>query len=317
MGAMYSDAFAVYPWMVDNRGEGLITRTPTMFGVHEVKRLRGQTIPALSPHTLNKRDVDLLLMAELLKRWERCFATETPSVEDERLFRSLNMANSAAMLSAGADTKLYDTLRSVALWASAFEILRPAKNQAYKGVYADLAKITWNLTACKEKKYEVFGEKPGTLHSLPVWLFGEINRLRNDTLHGNPLPPGRLIVPPGKQAISMYAAPLYRMMLATYLDLKPAPRKPTGGLTASENYRQDMFESGQYQRDIEAGLATVMVAEEEHRQARQGKVRAAMSLSQQVAKAVAEAAQEPNKPESTLDDDRREERASPSGSCED
>ena len=27
-GPMYSDTFAVYPWMVDNRGEGLITQTP-------------------------------------------------------------------------------------------------------------------------------------------------------------------------------------------------------------------------------------------------------------------------------------------------
>jgi hypothetical protein len=231
MGAMYSDAFAVYPWMVDNRGEGLITSTPNMRGYHEVKRLHGQTMPALSPHTLNKRDVDLLLMGELLKRWERCFATETPSVGDERLFRSLNMANSAAKLPAGADTNLYDTLRSAALWASAFEILRPAKNQAYKGIYADLANITWNLTACNEKKYAVYGEPADTLHSLPVWLFGEITRLRNDTLHGNPLPPGRLIVPPGKQAISIYAAPLYRMILVTYLDLKLAPPKPTGGLT--------------------------------------------------------------------------------------
>jgi hypothetical protein len=63
MGAMYSDAFAVYPWMVDNRGEGLITSTPNMRGYHEVKRLHSQTMPALSPHTLNKRDVDLLLWA--------------------------------------------------------------------------------------------------------------------------------------------------------------------------------------------------------------------------------------------------------------
>jgi hypothetical protein len=57
LGVMYSDAFAVYPWMVDNRGEGLITRTQTMLGYHEVKRLHGQTTPALSPQTLDKRDV--------------------------------------------------------------------------------------------------------------------------------------------------------------------------------------------------------------------------------------------------------------------
>src|ERR1700738_937170 len=144
IGARYSDSFAVYPWMMDNRGEGLITSTPTLLGYHEVKRLRGQSIAALSPHTLNKQDVDLLLLQELLKRWERCFATEAPSVEDERLFRSLNMANSAAKLPAGADTNLYDTLRSAALWASAFEILRPAKREAYKRIYEDLAKISWN-----------------------------------------------------------------------------------------------------------------------------------------------------------------------------
>jgi hypothetical protein len=287
LGVMYSDAFAVYPWMVDNRGEGLITRTQTMLGYHEVKRLHGQTTPALSPQTLDKRDVDLLLMNELLKRWERCFATDAPSVEDERLFRSLNMANSAAMLPAGADAKLYDILRSVALWASAFEILRPAKNNAYKRVYADLDGITWNLSDCKDRKYEVFGDKSGTLHSLPVWLFGEINHLRNDTLHGNPIPPGRLIVAPGKQAISMYAAPLYRMMLTAYLDLKLAPRKPVTGLTAYENYRQSQFESAEYQQHIEAGLATIMYTEEEYRLKRQGRIRKAMSLSRQVAKAVA------------------------------
>jgi hypothetical protein len=252
---------------------------------------------ALSPHTLNKSDVDLLLLPELLKRWERCFSTDTPSVADERLFRSLNMANAAAKLPAGADTNLYDTLRSVALWAIAFEILRPAKREAYKHVYQDLGNITWNLTECSEKKYTVFGETPDTLHSLPAWLFGEINRLRNDTLHGNPVPPGRLIVPPGKQAISMYAAPLYRMMLVAYLDLKLAPRKPTGGLTTYENYRQDMYDSGQYQRDIEAGLATVMVTHEEHRLARHGRARAATARSRQVAQSIAEAEQELNKPE--------------------
>jgi hypothetical protein len=62
------------------------------------------------------------VVAGAAKRWERCFSTDTPLVADERLFRSLNMANAAA-LRAGETT--CDMLRSVA-WASAFEILRPA-----------------------------------------------------------------------------------------------------------------------------------------------------------------------------------------------
>jgi hypothetical protein len=51
----------------------------------------------------------------------------------------------------------------------------------------------------------------------------------------------------------MFAALLYRMILTAYLDLKLAPRKPDTGLTKYENFRLDHFESGDYQRHIEAG----------------------------------------------------------------
>src|SRR6266852_5090029 len=114
--------------MVDNKVEGLVTQSPSLLGYHEVRRLRGQTMPALATHQLDRRDVDILLIAGLLKRWERCFANDSPSIEDERLFRSLNMANAAAMLPAGADAKLYDIVRSVALWAGAFD--RPSSQAA-------------------------------------------------------------------------------------------------------------------------------------------------------------------------------------------
>jgi hypothetical protein len=87
----------------------------------------------------------------------------------------------------------------------------------------------------------------------------------------------------------MYAAPLYRMMLVAYLDLKLAPRKPVTGLTAYENYRQSNFESAEYQQHIEAGLSTIMHTAEEYRLKRQGRVPSARSLSEQVKKAVAEA----------------------------
>lgn len=287
-GPLYSDTFAVYPWMVDNRGEGLITQTPSLFGQHVVKKLRGQTMAALSFHQLDRRDVDMLLLNELLKRWERCFATDSPRVDDERLFRSLNMANAAAKLPAGADTNLYDVVRSAALWASAFEILYPAKREAFKSVYAALEGIPWNLSDCKDKKYQVFGDKNGPPRSLPVWLFGEINSLRNDALHGNPIPTGRLIVAPAKQPLHQFAAPLYRMILTAYLDLKLAPRKPVAGLTKYESFRLDHFESGEYQRNIEAGLSTIMYTAEEYRSRRQGDASDAWARSQAIKKAIEE-----------------------------
>jgi hypothetical protein len=288
-GPMYSDTFAVYPWMVDNKGEGLVTQTPSLLGYHEVRRLRGQTMPALATHQLDRRDVDILLMAGLLKRWERSFANDSPSIEDERLFRSLNMANAAAMLPAGADAKLYDIVRSVALWASAFEILYPAKKEAYKGVYAALNSISWNNSACSTKRYKAYGDKSGAFYTLPVWLFGEINLLRNDAIHGNAMSSGRLIVPPAKQLLHMFAALLYRMILTAYLDLKLAPRKPDTGLTKYENFRLDHFESGEYQRHIEAGLSTIMYTAEEYHAKRQGRASDAWARGQAIKKAVEEA----------------------------
>jgi hypothetical protein len=176
----------------------------------------------------------MLLLNELLKRWERCFSTDSPAVEDERLFRSLNMANAAAKLPAGADTNLYDVVGSAALWASAFEILYPAKKQAFKGL-------------CRARKHH----------------------MESVSLH-------------------MFAAPLYRMILTAYLDLKLAPRKTVGGQTSYENFRLDHFESGEYQRNIEAGLSTIMYTPEEYRARRQGDASAAWARGQAIKKAIEE-----------------------------
>lgn len=263
MGPLYGDYLSFYPWMIDNQNDHLITRTPLMFGIHEVKKLRAVTTPAVSPQTISARELDTPLLKELLARWERCFATDSPSEEDERLFRSLNMSHAASLMPAGVDNKLYDVLRSVALWASAFEILRPSRREAYRQIYDLLEGITWNLTDCNQDLYTVFGDPQGTLRKLPVWIYGEITRLRNDTLHGNPLRPERLIVPPGKQSMVMYASPLYRMVLAAILNLTYTPEPPREEQTQYEAYIRERFEFGRFQRDIEPALATMLYTDEE------------------------------------------------------
>jgi len=53
-GPMYSDTFAVYPWMVDNKGEGLVTQTPSMMGYHLVKHMHGQTMPGENGRGLSR-----------------------------------------------------------------------------------------------------------------------------------------------------------------------------------------------------------------------------------------------------------------------
>ena len=207
-GIKYANYFAVYPWMVDKNYEGLITRTLDMLGWHEVSKLRAQSIPALSHAVLDQSPLDWPLLDELHKRWQSCFSADTPDTEDLKLFRSLNMANAAAQLPAGADVTNLDIGRSVALWSSAFEILAPGKSEAFRNVYALLDKITWNFTPCKELKYEAYGfKKDKTKRNLPSWLFGEINAARNDFLHGNPIPGSRPNSVAGKKAAASLCIP--------------------------------------------------------------------------------------------------------------
>jgi hypothetical protein len=104
-----------------------------------------------------------------------------------------------------------------------------------------------------------------------VWLYGELNRARNDFLHGNPITGSRLIVPPGKQALHLYAAPLFRMPLTAFLDLAMDRRLPHETETDYEAFLAYEHEFGGYQRDIEAAIATILSSKEEYRAVRAGR----------------------------------------------
>jgi hypothetical protein len=270
-GIRYSDYFYVYPWMVDKNYEGLISQTLDMLGWHEVKALRAQSLPGLSPRSMDMKDLDRPLLDAILTRWKVHFGRGEPDTKDVQLFRSLNMANAAARMPAGAEVTTYDIGRSVALWASAFEILAPSDSQAFKKVYSLLEKNIWNLSECKEKKYRPYG-KDQTLRSLPVWIYGEINSARNDYLHGNSITRNRLIVAPAKRPLSLYSAPLYRMALAAFLDIKHEAKPKRSGMSDYDAIWESEFEFGRYQGDIEIALSTMMFTEEEYRQRRQGRI---------------------------------------------
>jgi hypothetical protein len=172
----YSDYFAVYPWMIDKNYDDLITNTTAVLGIHEVKQLRAQSTAGLKPHILERRMIDFALLNELLLRWQRAFNTDNPHPADEQLFRSLNMANAAALLPAGADVALHDIGRSVALWVSAFEILAPAKALGYTQVYHLIERTKWNLSECSTPKYEACGyQQQKKLRTLPCWIYGAIH----------------------------------------------------------------------------------------------------------------------------------------------
>jgi hypothetical protein len=266
MGIKYSDYFAVYPWMLDKNFEHLIASTLNMLGVHQVAELRAQSTAALSREFFDEGPLDEPLLAGLLARWQRSFSTTAPLQDDIKLFRSLNMANAAALLPAGADATMLDIGRSVALWSSAFEILAPAKREAYLEVYSLLNRNIWHYAPCKELNYQAYGfAKDKTLRNLPCWLFGAINQARNDYLHGNPIDRDRLIVLPAKRPLHYYAPLLYRQALAAFIELQYTPSPKRNDETEYEAYLRNHHVFGRYQGDIEIALSSIMYTADEWR----------------------------------------------------
>jgi hypothetical protein len=264
----YSNSFAFYPWMIDARYEGVIMQSMAQLGYHEVKALKPQTSPGIARMQLTARMVDEPLLNAILARWKPRFESDTPEWGDTALYRALNMAFSAASLPGNVEVTIHDIGKAISLWVSAFEILaHTGDSSGYVQVYGLLEKIGWNLTACNEPIYEALGIKPSQgKRSLPIWLYGELHRARNDFLHGNRIDAMRLIVAPAKRPLHTYAPLLFRMALAAFLDLKmdrrPPPRE---GETDYEAYLAYRHQFGHYQSDIEAALSTIMFTVEEYR----------------------------------------------------
>ena len=277
----YANWFTFYPWLVDNKYDRLVMQSMAQLGAHEVRAMKGQSSPGVTHMALTSRMIDAPLLTYLLEHWSARFNNPNPDRKQIALFRALNMALSAAMLPGNVEVTIYDIGRSVALWVSAFEIL--SKDGSYGGVCKLLESVTWNLTACKEAIYEPHKYKAGQpKRSLPIWLYGALNHARNDFLHGNPVEPSRLIVPPGKQPLHLYTAPLFRMALTAFLDLKRVPQPPRQNQTEYEAYMEYSHNFGHFQSDIEAAISTILYTRDEYRAHRQGRIQSARSRSRLV-----------------------------------
>jgi len=267
MGIHYSNWFSIYPWMLDKNYEHLLSMTMAVNAMDEVDRFRGQSSPGISPRHLDHGFIDRVLLDELLNRWQRCYRAETPEHDDVALFRSLNMANFAALMPAGVEATMYDIGRSVSLWVSAFEILSPAKSSAFFNVYTNLKKVEYGLTAMHTQIYEAHGFKTAkTKEILPCWIYGELYKARNDFLHGNPITGERLVVRPSQRSLFLYTAPLYRLALTGFLDLRFKRTVPSqDNATAFAAYVTDRMDFRSPQANIEAATSTILYTEEQYR----------------------------------------------------
>jgi hypothetical protein len=225
-GILYSDAFDIYPWFPSPEPgfEKYITvMTPALRGLEEVGRLRPQSAPCLGNRSLSPIHIDCPLLQALVERWERCFATGRENVEDRRLFRALEMACAASRIPGGADASEHDAGRAVALWVSAFEILtyKGKGHRAKKVVLSRLAQVEWQTAKLKVRDRRVkLGEKETIQTNVAGEVYDHLNRVRNDFLHGNPVTPETLKLAKRQQSVLFFAAPLFRLALTVFLDLR-------------------------------------------------------------------------------------------------
>lgn len=263
----YANTYSFYPWTIDAKYEGINMQSMAQLGWHEAKALHGQLTPGFGYKEVTEGCIDRPLLTELLVRWERCFTSDTPERSDTALFRSLNMAFSAAMLPGNVETTIYDVGRAIVLWASAIEILANSGNDSeLKDVFKLLERIRWRLPMCAEATYEPYKYKQGQpKRPLPFWICGELFRARNDFIHGNDIENSRLVIAPAKRSLNLYAPMVYRMTLAAFLELKPRSDAPQGCQSDYEAHWSHMFEFGKYQQNIEEALSTILFTEEEYR----------------------------------------------------
>ena len=207
LGIRYSSAFDFYPWMVGRDYQSIVSLTPELHGFHVVDNFKGQTYPGIPHYVLSRGSLDKPLYDALLDRWVSAYSGKSPSWVEAKVMRSLNMAYHACQSPGGQETSIFDFGRTIALWVSALEILSYPEKKGKSNqqrVENILKKSRWIDSHCRTSSHN---------------LCGRLYRQRHDFLHGN-----RIVRNPLTQSetLSLFriAAPLYRMVLATFLGLE-------------------------------------------------------------------------------------------------
>lgn len=92
------------------------------------------------------------------------------------------------------------------------------------------------------------------MYERPCWIYGEIYRVRNDFLHGNPVNAKSLTVKRSGRNLFSHAGILYRMALSGFLDIKPP-------VTNSAEWSRARFDFHSNQGDVEEALLSVLVSD--------------------------------------------------------
>lgn len=257
---LYSNTFYLYPWMLDNDYQHLMTNTISGMGIHVVSKFAGQSSPDIFAHDLQPHDIDEPLFKALLQRWERRYFQPKPSHADIALFRALNMATVACQTPGVVDTTMYDIGRIVALWVSAFEILAhpgPGKRVHLTTVYDLFDSIKYQDKNIGKKRYMAWMPllKRQTRGNLPRFVYGQLYEARNAFLHGNSVSHAVLRPRNSKSLLFHLAPPLFRLALTSVLQIRRTdPIPPISDAKAFGKYIVDNMDYYQGQEMVERAI---------------------------------------------------------------
>lgn len=268
----FANSFAFYPWMLDRKYDQLLMQTIGHMGVHDLSAFTGQSSPEVFVSNLHsRRDFDIPLLEALIARWGIRYSVRRPTWDDTALFRSLNMAYQASHMPATVDFTHYDFGRSLALWVSAFEILaHPGRGgrSSLNAVYLQLERVQWIHSTSGHRRYASYSNHgPRIRRPIASWLYGEIYQLRNAYLHGNQVDNSRLAFTirtsrrKFKRFIFDYVAPLYRLALTSFLDLRCTVELPSAldaPAYADALHRRWLF--NRFQQTFEEAIHTSRIA---------------------------------------------------------
>ena len=176
----YSTSFDFYPYSISTDYQRLVTLNPALSGMDLIEEFHGQTTPGLPTSNFDSLDFDEIIERALIAQWERRFANPNPPWRSLALFRSLNMAHSAAQIPGVIGVTNHSLGRNIGLWVSAFEILVHSEtaDSGFRQVYELLNEVEWRTQACKEIVYSCYegrGTKAYPPRNLACWMYGEIN----------------------------------------------------------------------------------------------------------------------------------------------
>lgn len=260
VGPFYTDAFEIYPWMIDSEGRRIVAQNAALWSVHDLDSFRGSSSPAVPVQDVGQEPAHPRLFRQLQAIWKARFIDGQEDWTARAVLRSLKMAASAMRLSSstGSTESFYDYGRILSLWVSAFEILvHPGQTgTATRQRVLDLLKtIPWQSRLALDENHPAdFGR--GKIFHVPLAnaLYVRMNDLRNDFLHGNPVEPEKFRLDNGTWILS-YPAAIFRMAMSTML---PDPDEVTreqalSGEKSREEYVQHLQET-RYRSDCEECL---------------------------------------------------------------